>query len=80
MYWPWTKSSWIKKYKAPKLAQSHWNSDLATYVFLRLFAIKSKLFYNTWKSSNVKFAWFFMVYHLDIFILVQKCIEFEFTP
>jgi hypothetical protein len=44
------------------------------------FAIKSKLLHTTKKSSNVKVTWFLMFYHFDIYILVQKCIEFEFTP
>jgi hypothetical protein len=49
-------------------------------VFMGLFAIKSKLLHTTLKSSNVKVAWFLMFYHFDIYILVQKCIEFKFTP
>jgi hypothetical protein len=80
MYLPREKSSWIKKYKAPKLAQTHWNSELATLVFLGLFTLKSNLLHITWKSSNVKVTWFLVFYHFDIYILVQKCIEFEFTP
>jgi hypothetical protein len=47
---------------------------------LGLFTIKSKLLHTTWKPPNVKFAWFLMFYHFNIYILVQQCIEFEFTP
>jgi hypothetical protein len=49
-------------------------------VFMGLFANKSKFLHTTCKSSNVKVSWFLMFYHFDIYILVQKCIEFEFTP
>jgi hypothetical protein len=80
MYWLTVKSSWIQRYKALKLAQSHWILDLATKVSLGPFAIKSNLLHITWKSSNVKVTWFFMFYHFDICTLVQKCIDFEFTP
>jgi hypothetical protein len=38
-------------------------------VFMGLFANKSKFLHTTRKSSNVKVTW----------VLVQKCIEFEFT-
>jgi hypothetical protein len=62
------------------LAQFHWISNLATWVSLGLLAINSKLLHTTWKSSNVKITWFLMFYHFDICTLVQKCIEFEFTP
>jgi hypothetical protein len=47
---------------------------------LGTFTIKSKLLHTTWKSSNVKVAWFLKFYHFDIYILVQKCIEFEIIP
>jgi hypothetical protein len=44
------------------------------------FANKSKFLRTTWKSFNVKVTWFLMFYYFDICTLVQKYIEFEFTP
>jgi hypothetical protein len=53
---------------------------LSHMVFMGLFTKRSKSYYSTCKSLNMKVSGFEVLFYFDICTLVQKCTKFTLSP